>query len=116
MKKTLISLMTILTLTGCSNNTGLIEGKVVGEAMLNPQSMQNVIFNLPQGVVYSIKDNSGKVHFAVATNGQDPLNEGDKGSFKLGEELFSGSFDRYVDGQRKKTHFKAYQLEGYVLK
>jgi len=114
MKKALVTLATILTLAGCSDKS--IDGKIVGEEEIKPSTAQKIIFNVPQGRSYMIQDNSGKFYMAMVTNGEDPLNEGDEGSFNLGEKLFSGSFERYVDGQRKEHHFTAYKLDGYSLR
>ncbi|MBI2449708.1 hypothetical protein HYV49_05425 [Candidatus Pacearchaeota archaeon] len=114
MKKALLTLAAMLTLTGCSDK--LIEGKIVGENEIKPGVVQKIIFNVPKGRSYTIQDDSGKFYMAIVTNGEDPLNEGDEGSFKLGEKLFSSSFEHYVDGKRQEHNVTAYKLDEYNLR
>ena len=104
----------VLILLGCSGNT-IIDGTVVGENELDPSFTQRVLFNVPNGISYTIQDRSGELYLVVVVNGADPLNEGDKGTFTLGDKLFSGTVDKYIDGERKTTNVAAYVLDKYEL-
>ena len=117
MKKALVTLATILTLAACSDKSiegKTIHGKIVGENELKPSTAQRIIFNIPQGRSYMIQDNSGELYLAMVTNGEYHFNQGDEGSFTLGEKFFSGSFEGY--GETKEEHFSAYKLDGYSLR
>jgi hypothetical protein len=114
MKKALATLATILAIAGCSDKT--IEGKVVGENEINLGPTEKNMLNVSKGRTYAIQDDSGNYYLFLVTNGEDPLNVGDQGTFSEGDSLFTGSFERNDNGKKVLHEFSAYTLKGYSLK
>lgn len=111
MKKIFIPLFAVLALTGACDRT--IEGKVVGERRSDPSYGRQVMPSIPKGHEYTIRDKSGGLWLAYSSS--DVLNVGDRGSFRLGEELFRGSFDVRESDQLVNEHLSGYELEGFDL-
>jgi hypothetical protein len=100
---------------GIRDDIASIDGTIIEEEQYDPTPTQQLMFGIPQGRAYTIQDKSGKVYVAMITNGTDPLNEGNKGTFNLSGEVFSGRLEQTVAGQIVRSDFTGHELKNYSL-
>ena len=114
MKNIFVLLIITSLFIGCNIEEKEYFGTVVSKDTIDVNVLTKIFYGVPEGVLFSVKDTFGVLHFFCMDQYQSHLiNIDDQKYFIVGEYKYGFSYNEFIDGKKTKIKCQVYELESY---
>ncbi len=114
MKNLFILLIITFIFIGCDREEKEYYGTVVSKDTIDVNVLIKVFYGVPEGVLFSVKDTFGVLHYFCMDQHQSYLlNIDDRKFFVVDEYKFGFSYTEFINGTKTKHKCNVYELGSY---